>query len=549
MLRNLSIRDFVIVDQLEIEFEGGFTVFSGETGAGKSILIDAVALILGARADSSVVREGSSKAEICAEFTLEDRAQGWLQKQDMGSEQGILLRRVIDGAGRSRAWINGVPATLTQLRELGQLLVEIHGQSEHQSLLEAAQQRALLDAQAGLTSLAAQVAQSFRVWQAIVEQRAALERDAKSVIAERERLEWQVAELERLALQPGEWQDLLVEHQRLAHAASLIEGSAQALQELSEADGSLIERVDGLIHRLQHLAQLDSTLVAVTEVLEPARIQIQEAIRGLNDYASRLELEPERLATLEARIEATHSTSRKFRVSPDELPSELSRLSDQLETLADASNLEELRAREQAAHTAYMEGARALSEGRATGARTMEQAITKAMQSLSMVGGRFEIIRSTREPSAHGLEDIEYRVAGHPNATPRPLAKVASGGELARISLAISVVASNATQVPSLIFDEVDSGIGGAVAEVVGRLLRELGRARQVLCVTHLPQVAAQGDEHFAVNKDMARNQTVSRITHLDAPGRIDELARMLGGMEITSTTRKHARELLASVG
>lgn len=549
MLRNLSIRDFVIVDRLEIEFEGGFTVFSGETGAGKSILIDAVALVLGARADASVVREGTSKAEVFAEFTLDAGAQQWLAEQSIEVEDGVLLRRVIDSGGRSRAWINGAPASLAQLRDLGQQLVEIHGQSEHQSLLLASQQRALLDAQSGLAELAARVAHRFQVWQSTVAQRAALERDAKSVLAERERLEWQVAELERLALKGGEWGELVLEHQRLAHAASLIDGSTQALDELSESDGSLMERLAGILHRLQHLAQLDPTLDAVIEILEPARIQIQEGVRSLAEYASHIELEPERLAALDARIDAVHSMARKYRVPPEELALQFSNLSSQLQALAGASNLDELAAREHAAHAAYMEDAKALSAERAANALALGKAITDAMQSLSMAGGRFQIALSAREPSAHGLEDIEYQVAAHPNAAPRPLAKVASGGELARISLAISVVASNATQVPSLIFDEVDSGIGGAVAEVVGRLLRRLGRDRQVLCVTHLPQVAAQGDEHFAVTKDLEQDRTISRITHLNSSGRVDELARMLGGMEITSTTRKHARELLASVG
>lgn len=552
MLRTLAIRDFVIVDELELEFSPGFTVFSGETGAGKSILIDALALTLGERADASVVREGTQRADISAEFATTSEAEAWLAEQDLGNEGSALLRRSVDGAGRSKAWINGAPATLTQLRELGELLVDIHGQHAHQSLLRSNAQRDLLDSQAGLLVEVRKVGEAWRTWQQIAGQHQELETNARNLLLERERVEWQVNELKQLGPKAGEWDDIQQEHQRLSHAANLIEGAQAAVNGLSEADGALLEQLSGITHKISQLADIDATLKPVLDMLEPARIQMQEAVYGLNDYLGRIELDPERLAEVEVRIAALHSTARKFRLQPDDLSGELERLGQQLVTLQGASNLEELKAKEKAAEQHYTQLAGSLSKSRAKAARELAAAVTEGMQSLSMSGGRFEIALHSGTPSASGLEQIEFLVAAHPGATPRSLAKVASGGELARISLAISVIASTATSVPTLIFDEVDSGIGGAVAEVVGKLLRQLGRDRQVLCVTHLPQVAAQGEAHFAVSKATIAAgkdesvRTVSRIASLNASARIDEVARMLGGIDITATTRKHARELLA---
>jgi DNA repair protein RecN (Recombination protein N) len=545
MLRALAIRDFVIVDFVELDLSSGFTVFTGETGAGKSILIDALTLALGGRADASVVREGAARADIVAEFTGEQDAslKSWLSDHAFDNdESSLLLRRVIDNAGRSKAFINGVTATITQLRELGEMLVDIHGQHAHQSLLRADAQRQLLDAHAGLQERVKEVSAAFKQWRALTKQREEFERDTKQALLERERLEWQVSELQKLAPQSGEWAEVCSEHSRLSHAASLIEGAQQALDLLSESDSS------PMLSQLSTVEQRLAKLVDIDDKLKPARIQLQEAVYALNDYLGRIELDPARLRVVESRMEALHSASRKFHVAPEALSQELEQLSDRLQQLSDATDLDAIRAQEEKLAAAYQASAKQLSKARAAAAKSLSAAVTKAMQELSMSGGRFEIALNTSEPAAHGVEQVEFLVAGHAGTTPRPLAKVASGGELARISLAISVIASSATATPTLIFDEVDSGIGGAVAEVVGRLLRKLGQDRQVLCVTHLPQVASQGAQHFQVSKNAAPDgRTVSRITPLAGAERVEEIARMLGGLEITATTRKHARELLAS--
>jgi DNA repair protein RecN (Recombination protein N) len=548
MLRTLSIRDFVIVDSIELEFSSGFSVFTGETGAGKSILIDALALTLGGRGDASVVREGAARADISAEFATSADADAWLAGNAFNIEDGgVLLRRVIDNAGRSKAYINGITATAAQLRDLGEMLVDIHGQHAHQSLLKADAQRVLLDSQAGLLDDARAVAAAYKSWRALARQREEFETDAKNVLLERERLEWQVGELEKLAVKPGEWTDISNEHSRLSHAASLIEGAQEALDTISESESNpMLSQLSSLNLKLGKLVDLDGGLQPVLDALEPARIQLQEAVYALNDYLSRVELDPERLRKVDARLEAIHSTARKFRVAPEELPQEFETLSAQLKQLADASDLDALREQEEKLKAVYTAAAQKLSKARAKAAKALGEAVTAAMQDLSMAGGRFSIALNPCEPAGYGLEQVEFMVAGHAGTVPRPLAKVASGGELARISLAISVITSSATATPTLIFDEVDSGIGGGVAEVVGRLLRRLGQDRQVLCVTHLPQVASQANQHFQVSKQSAGGKTVSSIDALEPKARIEEIARMLGGLEITATTRKHARELLA---
>jgi DNA repair protein RecN (Recombination protein N) len=548
MLRTLSIRDFVIVDAIELELASGFTVFTGETGAGKSILIDALALALGGRGDASMVREGAAKADITAEFSADESVHAWLDANELQSEEGsVLLRRVIDSAGRSKAFINGVAATAAQLRDLGEMLVDIHGQHAHQSLLKTDAQRVLLDTQAGLQEQAKAVAAAYKSWRAIAKQREEFETNARNVLLERERLEWQVGELEKLAVKPGEWTEIANEHSRLSHAASLIEGAQEALSAISESDDPILSRLSALSQKLGKLADIDDALKPVMETLEPARIQLQEAVYALNDYLGRVELDPDRLREVEARMEAIHATARKFHVQPEDLPQEFEVLSAQLQQLADATDMEALRAQEEKLKSAYMEVARKLSKSRVKAAKVLSEAVTAAMQELSMAGGRFEVALQTCEPAAYGLEQVEFLVAGHAGTSARPLAKVASGGELARISLAISVIASSATATPTLIFDEVDAGIGGGVAEVVGRLLKRLGQDRQVLCVTHLPQVASQANQHFQVSKRGVDGRTVSHIAPLDAKSRVEEIARMLGGLEITATTRQHARELLAS--
>jgi DNA repair protein RecN (Recombination protein N) len=554
MLRTLTIRDFVIVDTIELEFSNGFTVFTGETGAGKSILIDALQLALGGRGDASMVREGAARADISADFALTQAASSWLEQNEFAIEEGgALLRRVIDNAGRSKAYINGIAATAGQLRELGELLVDIHGQHAHQSLLKQDAQRALLDNQVAVrnpesTAQVQAVATCYKAWRALARQREEFETNAKNVLLERERLEWQVGELDKLAVKPGEWTEITNEHSRLSHAASLLEGAQEALNAISEAEQPILSQLSSLNQKLTKLVDVDAGLQNVLDCMEPARIQLQEAVYALNDYIDKVELDPERLAQVDARMDAIHSTARKFRVTPEELPDEHATLKAKLQQLADASDVEGLRRQEEKAKGIYMEAAAKLSATRQEAAKRLSEQVSEAMQELSMSGGRFVVSLNPCEPAVYGLEQVEFLVAGHAGVAPRPLAKVASGGELARISLAISVITSHATTVPTLIFDEVDTGIGGGVAEVVGRLLKRLGHSRQVLCVTHLPQVASQANQHFQVAKGTTgEGKTVSRIDVLDKKERVEEVARMLGGIEITETTRKHARELLAS--
>jgi DNA repair protein RecN (Recombination protein N) len=554
MLRTLTIRDFVIVDAIELEFSNGFSVFTGETGAGKSILIDALQLALGGRGDASMVREGAAKADITADFSPTEAAGAWLAQHEFSVEEGgALLRRVIDNAGRSKAYINGVAATAAQLRELGELLVDIHGQHAHQSLLKPDAQRALLDNQIAVRDPQARieaqaVSQAWRAWRALVRQREEYETNAKNVLIERERLEWQVSELDKLAPKAGEWVEISNEHSRLSHAASLLEGAQEALAAISESEHPILSQLSSLNAKLGKLVDVDAQLQTVLDCMEPARIQLQEAVSELNNYIDKVELDPERLREVDSRMDALHSAARKYRVTPEELHEEHAQLATKLRQLADATDIEGLRKQEDKAAAAYREVAGRLSARRVKAAAELGTQVTAAMQELSMSGGSFAIGLNSGEPGAHGLEQVEFLVAGHAGVAPRPLAKVASGGELARISLAISVITSNATTVPTLIFDEVDTGIGGGVAEVVGRLLRRLGQQRQVLCVTHLPQVASQANQHFQVAKGTTFDgRTVSRIDVLDSRARVEEVARMLGGIEITETTRKHARELLAS--
>ncbi|RQR80726.1 DNA repair protein RecN [Burkholderia sp. Bp9012] len=549
MLRHLSIRDFVIVAALDLEFDSGFTVFSGETGAGKSILIDALALALGERADASVVRAGCGRADITAEFTPHDRVAHWLDEHAFDTEDTVMLRRVIDANGRSRAFINGTSATLAQLRELGEMLVDIHGQHAHQLLMRPDAQRELFDTHAGLVADAANVARAWRVWRDATQAIDAAKAHERELQLEREKLAWQLAELDKLAPQPGEWDEVGSEHKRLSHSANLIAGVQGALNALSEADDAMLPQLGAIVSKLRSLADYDTGLGDALASLEPAEIQLQEAVYSLSHYAQRLDLDPARLAQVEARLDALHSTARKFRLPPDTLHEEHAARRAQLAALDAAADLGALEAAQAKAWEAYLTDAKRLSKARAQAAKALGTAVTAGMQELSMAGGSFEVaLVPLADGGAHGLEQVEFRVAGHPGVPLRPLAKVASGGELARISLALAVIASAASPTPTLIFDEVDTGIGGGVAEVVGRLLHQLGRDRQVLCVTHLPQVAARGDHHYQVAKGADdRGGTVSSVVPLDKASRVEEVARMLGGLEITATTRKHAKEMLAA--
>ena len=549
MLRSLAIRDFVIVERMELEFDSGFTVLTGETGAGKSILIDALALVLGARADALVVRQDAERAEVSAEFDIAalKPVKKYLEKQELTDEgDTCLVRRVIDASGRSRAFINGTAVTAAQLRELGEFLVDIHGQHQHQSLARAPVQRELIDAYGKLEAQAGKVAIAHRDWRDKAERRRAFESNAAAYVAERERLEWQLSELAQLEFKAEEWPELTVEHSRLAHAASLIEAAGFGMEALSEGEGASLAQVNGVIARLKNLLDYDAKLKEVLDVLEPAQVQLQEAVYSLRHYQQKLDLDPKRLREAEQRLDAIHSAARKYRTEPEQLPELLAKARARLDELSLAGDADALRQSEDAARDACMREAKNLSAGRRKAAKQLAAKVTAAMQMLAMTGGVFDVaLNALEEPAAHGLESVEFLVSAHKGMTPQPLSKVASGGELSRISLALQTITSQVAQVPTLIFDEVDAGIGGRVAEIVGKLLKDLGARHQVMCITHLPQVAACGDQQWQVAKSAANGKVASKVTVLDPAQRVEEIARMLGGVKITGTTRKHAAELL----
>ena len=553
MLRSLNIRDFVIVDELDLDLDHGFTVLTGETGAGKSILLDALSLVLGERADPSQIREGKNKAEISALFSLDgslkELISNWLDEQGFNLEDDgatLILKRIIDSSGRSRAFINGGIATLNQTKELGNHLVDIHGQHAHQLLLKTGAQRDLLDHQAQLQEQVLTVKGLYQEWQAAKKQLELAKSAGESLQKEQERLSWQLEELDQLAPKAGEWAEIDIEYSRLANAAKLIEGSQNALAMLSDQEGNAEELLGKAFTEIEDLAKLDNHLEDAKISLESAQIQISEATHSLNRYLQKIDVDPDRLAEVEERLKALHSAAKKFKVTPEELPTIWLDIKEKVNAIKDSQDLAALEKNLIATQAEYNKAAKSLSLNRTKAAKTLEKLVTEAMQDLSMAGGQFVIgIEPLAEGNAYGLENIEFLVAGHPGVSPKPLSKVASGGELARISLAISVITSEASQIPTLIFDEVDSGIGGAVAETVGKRLKELGQAHQVLCVTHLAQVAAQGHQHWKVEKQSLNNSTTSSITSLNRQERVEEIARMLGGTEITDTTRRHARELL----
>ncbi len=551
MLSRLEIRDFVLVDRLALEFDKGFTVLSGETGAGKSIMIDALAVVLGERADSGLVRQGCEKADISAEFLLENdgAAAQYLQDNELVDNGHCLLRRVIDVSGRSRAWINGTPVTIQQLRLLGERLVDIYGQHEHQSLSKPQSQRDLLDAYAGATLLARRVAEAWASWQAARRLRIAAEGDAETISRERDQLEWQISELDKLAFREDEWRDIGAEQTRLAHAVSLVEAAEFALLTLSEDDAAALAAVSAVQSKLSALVDYDPSLREVLDTLDTAQIQLQETVYSLRHYQQRIEVDPQRLAEVNERLDAIHTVARKYRTTPEKLPALLDQSRQRLEELTTSLDAAALQRREAQAKEACLEIAAELSATRSKAARKLSRKVSDAMQTLAMQGGAFKVaLTSNDECASYGLEQVEFQVAGHAGAPPRPLAKTASGGELSRIALAIETVTTEVAQVPTLIFDEVDAGIGGGVAEIVGRMLKTLGERHQVMCVTHLPQVAASAAQQWRVAKHMRDGRAASSVELLGARERIEEIARMLGGVKITDLTRKHAAELLASV-
>ena len=546
-LTHITLRDFVIVHTLELDLSGGFTVLTGETGAGKSILIDALQLALGARADAGVVREGASRCEICAEFDATEATQTWLQDAGFDNDSNLLLRRTIDTAGKSRAFINGSPATATQLRELGDLLLDIHGQHAWQSLTRPDAVRQLLDGYARADTLPVRSA-----WQAWREARQALDdaRRAQDTLAtERERLAWQIGELDKLAPLDGEWDELNTQHGRLSNAQALIDAAQQAnaLLEGDEEAGALtlLARAS---QSLADLARVEPEFQALADVLASAQAQAEDAAHSLHAYLRRADLDPERLAQLDERLGLWVSLARRYKRPPEELPAVCAQWKQDLARLDAAGDLQALEAAEQKANEAFQKAARALSRQRQKAAPALAQAVTAAMQQLGMQGGRFEVqLQALEQPAQHGLEDVQFLVAGHAGSTPRPVGKVASGGELSRIALAIAVTTSELGEAGTLIFDEVDSGVGGAVAETVGRLMKQLGRHRQVLAVTHLPQVAACADQHLVVSKQVTDGQIGSRVTPTGGEERVQEIARMLGGEKLSATTLAHAREMLGA--
>ena len=549
MLRALSVKDFVIVERTELEPDRGFTVLTGETGAGKSILVDALELLVGGRGEASLVREGAERAEISGEFDLPAPGPlaAFLAEAGLEGDAGVvLLRRIIERGGRSRCFVNGHAATLAQLREAGEFLVDIHGQHEHQSLMRPAAQRQLLDAHAGARPQAEACAEAWRAWQRLEALAAEAREQFEKREAERQDLQEKVAELRKLGLKEGEWEALAAQHQRLANGSSLLTGAQSSLEALSEAEGACLPQLSAIASRLRALSEHDPQLKGVVEMLDSAEAAAAEAARDLRDYASRVDLDPSLLRETEQRIEALHAAARKHRVRPEGLVPLERELARRLGELELAASPEALQREVAAAAARFADAAKKLSAKRKKAAEALGAEVTGIMQGLAMAGGRVAVTLVPLErPGPQGAEDVVFEVASHPSLPLRPLAKVASGGELSRVSLAIQLVAAKESAVGTLVFDEVDSGIGGAVAQTVGKALKKLGRDRQVLCVTHLPQVAAQGDDQWTVAKKGGRNKVGSTVARLDRDGRIEELARMLGGEDITPTTRKHAAELL----
>jgi DNA repair protein RecN (Recombination protein N) len=542
----MALRDFVIVRGLELDLDAGFSVLTGETGAGKSILVDALQLALGSRADAGVVREGAARAEISAEFDQPPALAGWLEEAGFDGGDTLLLRRSIDNQGKSRAWVNGSPATAAQLRELGERLVDIHGQHAWQSLTRPDAVRDLLDAYAGTS--ATRLQQLWQQWRTAQKALAEARTAQDSLQRERERLAWQIGEVDKLAPGADEWDDLNTSHSRLSHAQALLDAAQAAIEALQGEDSGATVRLSSAQAALHEQQHLEPEFRELADVLASSLAQAEDAAHTLHAYLRRTDLDPQRLAQLDERMASWVSLARRYKRQPAELPALLAGWKDDLARLDAAADLAALEAAEQRASQAYLAEARSLSKARTKAAPQLAKAITQAMQGLGMQGGRFEVaVQPLPEPTAAGLDDIAFLVAGHPGATPRPVGKVASGGELSRIALAIAVTTSQLGTAQTLIFDEVDAGVGGAVAETVGRLMKQLGRDRQVLAVTHLPQVAACADHHLVVAKQSGKAGTTSSVAPVQGEQRVAEVARMLGGERLSGTTLAHAKEMLGS--
>ena len=547
MLLDLSLKDFVLVDRSDLALSPGFTALTGETGAGKSILLDALGFLLGGRADTAIVRHGRDKAEVAATFAMNPNLAIWLTEQDFSSEGELQLRRTLDTTGRSRCAINGSPCTASQLRELGEQLLTIHGQHEHQQLLKPASQRALVDDFAKNQTLRTELSAAWKALNLAQSELAAAHAHASNADAQREQLSWELDALQLAAPVAGEWAALEEEHTRLSNSTQLISTLQQVLASLDEAEDALTERSRSLHHSVEQLSKFDPATAALAEPIETAHIHLQEAARGIQQYLKRADADPERLAEVDARVSSLHACARKLKLTPAELPERLVAVSAQFAALNQAQDLNAMQAAVIAAQSAYDAGATRLSASRAAAAKRLSAAVSAAMQDLALSGGQFEARVSPAAPSGTGVDSVEFWVTANLGQPLRLLGKVASGGELARMSLALCVVTAAQNAVPCLIFDEVDSGIGGATADIVGQHLRQLGVSVQVLAVTHLAQVAANAHHHLKVAKHTADGRTLSNVTPLDEPQRVDEIARMLGGEQITVTTRHHAQEMLST--
>ena len=550
MLLALSLQNFVIVEKLNLNFQNGFTVLTGETGAGKSITLDAIALLLGDKADYSQIRTGANEAQLSALFDISEHPalQAELREQGLLDDDSteLAIRRTIDIKGKSRSYINNQAATLAQLKHIGSQLIDIHGQNAHQSLNQEAAQRQLLDAFSGSLKLVEQTQAAYQTWQSAQQALNEAQTQAEHIAIERERLEWQYNELDQLAPEAGEWESLNQSHDSLANAAELLQAANEVLEYI-DSDNGIARQISRSQRTLNKLEHIEPRFAESLEMLDSIEAELSEISRNLSGVLSDIEINPNELQAKEERISELMSIARKYRIEPEELPNKLAEIQAALQQLEAATDIEALQKNVAQAQDAYMQIAQQLSSARHKAASKLAHETTEHMQTLAMKGAKFHIELQPSSPTAHGLEHIQYQVAANKGTPLRALNKVASGGELARISLSIQVVTSQYTQVPTLIFDEVDTGIGGGVAETVGRALRMLGKQHQVLAITHLPQVAACGEHHWQVAKHSDGEQTISEISVLDDATRVNEIARMLGGETITETTRQHAAEMLAN--